>query len=105
MGINDDLLSEEEREMFRKVLSSVDKVIEDSTDDMVNRPAHYTQGNIECIDAMVAARGPEAVAIYCEMAAFKYIWRCGLKDTPHMELGKAAWYLNKAQELRKLADI
>jgi len=98
--MNMDLLSDAEREMLKGVLEATDKVIEDSMDDMVNRPEHYTQGAIECIDAMVAARGPEAVAIYCELAAFKYIWRCGLKDTPRMELGKAEWYIRKAKELR-----
>lgn len=67
---------------------------------MVNNPPHYTQGGIECIDAMVAARGPEAVAIYCELAAFKYLWRMGLKDDPRQEVGKVAWYSNKAKELR-----
>lgn len=68
--------------------------------DMVNHPPHYTQGAIECIDAMVAVRGAEAVATYCELAAFKYLWRCGLKDDPIRELGKAQWYITKAMELR-----
>lgn len=68
--------------------------------DMVNHPPHYTQGEIECIDAMIAARGKEAVATYCELAAFKYLWRLGLKDEPTKELGKIEWYAAKAKALR-----
>ena len=33
----------------------------DAKTDHVNRPAHYTSGGIECIDAMQAAFGVEAV--------------------------------------------
>lgn len=72
--------------------------------DVVNKPSHYTQGNIECIDAMVAARGPEAVAIYCELNATKYLWRAGLKDSYTTELKKARWYIDKAIELRSGID-
>lgn len=69
-----------------------------SVDDVVNHPNHYTQGGIECIDAMESAFGAEELAVYCKIAAFKYIWRCehknGLED-----IKKAAWYLNKHIEL------
>ena len=44
--------------------------------DMVNHPSHYTQGGIECIDALKAATvsktGIEAV---CTANAIKYLWR------------------------------
>lgn len=66
--------------------------------DNVEHPKHYTNGNIECIDAMVAAFGKEAVGIYCRINAFKYIWRSDLKG--HVEdIQKAAWYLRKYLEL------
>ena len=45
--------------------------------DMVNSPAHYADSEIECIDAMVAAFGPEAVQMDCRLASFKYQWRAG----------------------------
>ena len=65
--------------------------------DNVEHPKHYTNGNIECIDAMVAAFGKEAVMIYCRVNAFKYIWRSDLKG--HTEdIRKAAWYLRKYLE-------
>ena len=68
--------------------------------DAVNHPNHYTNGSIECIDAMVAAYGKDRVADYCIINAFKYIWRSehknGLED-----IKKAIWYLNKHVELKE----
>jgi len=63
--------------------------------DPIHRPAHYT-GDIECIDAMVAAFGIDAVKMYARIAAFKYQWRAGKKDALPQELGKAIWYLRFA---------
>lgn len=65
-------------------------------DSEVHRPAHYTQGPIECIDAMLAAFGPEAVRTYCLIAAFKYLWRHEHKGTSDRDLDKAMWYLRFA---------
>ena len=70
--------------------------------DNVNHPTHYTSGAIECIDAMTSAFGPEAVATYCKINAFKYLWRADLKhSSPVEDLSKAKWYLNKSIELLK----
>jgi|TARA_A100001391_G_scaffold54367_1_gene33240 hypothetical protein len=60
--------------------------------DMVNSPAHYADSEIECIDAMVAAFGPEAVQIYCRCASFKYQWRAGKKFDAVEDLKKSIWY-------------
>jgi len=46
--------------------------------DVVENPQHYTSGGIECIDAMISARGATAVIAFCECNAFKYLWRAGL---------------------------
>lgn len=67
--------------------------------DPVNHPAHYTQGSIECIDAMQAAFGEDELATYCKIAAFKYLWRSKLKGHPIEDMKKAAWYINKHIEL------
>lgn len=66
--------------------------------DVVNHPSHYTQGNIECIDAMKSAFGAAQLATYCKIAAFKYIWRCEYKNGAE-DVKKAIWYLNKFLEL------
>ena len=65
----------------------------------VEHPKHYNQGNIECIDAMESAFGPDAVYNFCICNAFKYIWRCGHKNG-YEDIEKAIWYLNKTSELR-----
>ena len=67
-------------------------------DDPVTHPSHYTQGNVQCIDAMEAAFGKEAVAIWSKLNAFKYIWREVHKNGME-DIDKAIWYLNKHKEL------
>ena len=70
--------------------------------DYIN-PSHYKQGGKETIEKMVDIWGPVAVAIHCEITAFKYMERLGAKpDQPkERDLAKARWYLNKAEELKK----
>lgn len=64
--------------------------------DMVNRPPHYNQGDIECIDAIKAALGPEGFKQYCRGCVIKYAWRAGLKDDEIEDALKAAWYASFA---------
>lgn len=75
----------------------VEKYGEDVKPDPVNRPAHYTSGGIECIDAMQAAFGVEAVKDFCLCNAFKYLWRHRSKNGVE-DLKKARWYLNRLIE-------
>ena len=71
---------------------------DDRDNDPVNRPAHYRQGTVECIDALAAATvglgGLEAV---CTANAIKYLWRWKMKNGVQ-DLEKARWYLNKLIE-------
>lgn len=72
------------------------------TKDNVNHPNHYTQGNIECIDALKAAtsnlKGIEAI---CTANAIKYLWRW--KDKNGIEdLNKAKWYIDRL--IREIED-
>ena len=69
--------------------------------EMVNSPAHYNQGEIECIDAMIAAKGIEKVRAFCEWSVFKYDWRLGHKDKEEQEVGKMKWYLDKYLVLKE----
>ena len=66
--------------------------------DVVNRPKHYANSSIECIDAMEAAYGTEAVMWFCACNAFKYQWRFVNKNGTE-DLNKAQWYRNKYIEL------
>lgn len=67
--------------------------------DNINHPEHYCTGSIECIDAMIAAYGKKDVEIFCRLNAFKYLWRSKHKNKYVEDLGKALWYLKKADEL------
>lgn len=71
----------------------VEKYLGAAKPDPVNRPAHYTSGGIECIDAMQAAFGAEVVKDFCLCNAFKYLWRHRQKNGVE-DLKKACWYLN-----------
>lgn len=66
--------------------------------DKVNHPAHYTGGNVECIDAIESATvnltGIEAV---CTGNAIKYLWRWKHKNGAE-DLHKAKWYINRLIE-------
>lgn len=64
----------------------------------VTHPSHYTQGTIECIDAMVSAFGTETVKSFCLCNAFKYIWRAEYKNGDE-DIQKAQWYLSKFVDL------
>lgn len=75
------------------------KVVKIECCDPVNNPSHYTGGSVECIDAMIAAYGKEAVANFCMCNAFKYQWRFDKKNGTE-DIKKAQWYQNKFLELK-----
>lgn len=60
--------------------------------DPVNHPSHYTQGSIECIDAIEAALDREQFIGFLRGQVIKYQWRLGLKDKTIQEAQKAHWY-------------
>ena len=78
---------------MKKILSSYtgSKAVKDN----VNHPSHYTQGAIECIDAIKEATkellGIEAV---CTANIIKYVWRWKFKNGVE-DLHKARWYLDR----------
>ena len=65
-------------------------------------PTHYRQRSMEVIDMMRAIYGDEAVAAHCDITAFKYRMRVGLKAGQPVEqdVGKALWYERMAAHLR-----
>lgn len=69
--------------------------------DVVNHPSHYTNGKVECIDAIESATvGKTGIEAVCVANVIKYLWRYedknGLED-----IKKAQWYLNKLIEVKK----
>lgn len=69
--------------------------------EMVNHPSHYKNGKYEAIDIMIDVFGKDKVADFCELNAFKYLWRADNKGTDIQDKKKAIWYLNKYIELKK----
>jgi hypothetical protein len=60
--------------------------------DMVNKPPHYTQGDIECIDAIRAALGHDNFVTFLRGQVIKYQWRLGHKGPALEDAQKANWY-------------
>ena len=65
--------------------------------DMINHPPHYTQGEIECIEAIKYINDKlhtEGYKGYCLGNFIKYIWRCNFKNGWE-DIDKAIFYLNE----------
>ena len=73
-------------------------VLKVSENDMVKKPAHYTKGEIECIDAMRASMSKEAFSGYCKGNVIKYVWRYETKGAGLEDLKKAQVYLKWLME-------
>lgn len=66
----------------------------DIVKDNVNHPSHYTQGGIECLDAIEASMPAEGFQDYCKGNILKYIWRYRFKNGVE-DLKKAQFYLGR----------
>lgn len=78
--------------------------------DAVNKPAHYNQGSIECIEAMKIVLTPEEFRGYLKGNVFKYLWREKDKNG-NEDLRKGKSYYDRLIELvdeyeqQKAADL
>jgi len=63
-------------------------------EDVVNKPKHYNQGDIECIDAIEAMLTHEEFIGYLRGNSLKYRWRFRYKNGIE-DLRKAEWYEKK----------
>lgn len=71
--------------------------------DPVQKPAHYTSGSIECIDALRDCMSPAEFAGFCRGNAIKYLWRLGKKGPAAEDAAKAEVYTRWLKEaLNKL---
>lgn len=79
---------------MRKLTKAMDRLSREhtKTNDPVNHPAHYTDGQIEVIDFIEDKKLP-----YHLGNVIKYICRAGKKDPGKTveDLQKASWYLNR----------
>ena len=79
------------RSILNSYRSKAVKVIKDN----VNHPSHYTQGAIECIDAIKeATKGLFGIEAVCTANIIKYVWRWKFKNGVE-DLRKADWYLQR----------
>ena len=76
-------------------ISNGAKPVEEKQSNPVNRPAHYNQGGIECIDAIRAALGDDGFRAYCLGNVIKYSWRHAHKNGAQ-DRQKCAWYARMA---------
>ena len=61
--------------------------------DRVNHPSHYTQGSVECIDALQSlTTGLDGYEGYLVASSVKYLWRWKFKNGLE-DLNKAKWFL------------
>lgn len=74
-------------------MSDMNKLADDYNN--VTRPYHYTQGDIECIDAIKASMTDEEFKGFLKGNSLKYLWRYENKNNPVEDLKKAKWYLDK----------
>lgn len=65
------------------------------SEDVVNKPVHYRQGGVECIEAIKAAvtTAPPVQAVYVANI-LKYVWRYREKNGIQ-DLLKARWFLDE----------
>lgn len=77
------------------MVDETEEVEEVEVNDPVNRPAHYTQGGIECIDAIEASMSPLEYAGFLKGQVIKYLWRYRHKGRAVEDLKKANFYLDR----------
>ena len=104
--VNEGLISKPEQPEINFVkVERKDEV--EPTNDAVQHPSHYTQGSIECIDAIRASMTADGFCDYCKGNIIRYIWRW--RDKGGVEdLRKASvyldWLINAAEGKRKEND-
>jgi|1_EtaG_2_1085319.scaffolds.fasta_scaffold01846_10 hypothetical protein len=74
-------------------------------EDAVHHPAHYNNGEIECIDAIEAMLTPEEFIGYLRGNSLKYRWRFRYKKQPVEDMMKAKWYEEKLLSFFKKINL
>ena len=90
-----DYITEQLEEAKKKSKEELEVKLE--KEDVINHPKHYTQGEIECIDAIKYINNKlhmEGYEGYCLGNFIKYIWRCNFKNGWE-DIDKSIFYLNE----------
>ena len=86
-----------EEQLEHALKKEAEKTMQEQKPDMVNHPPHYTQGEIECIEAIKYINNKlhmEGYEGYCLGNFIKYIWRCNFKNGWE-DIDKAIFYLDE----------
>lgn len=80
------------------IMLNLENFVPESESDPVNHPSHYTQGGIECIEAIKASMTHAEFLGYLKGNVMKYLWRYENKNNPQEDIEKAIWYLTRLKE-------
>ena len=76
-------------------------LMEDNNYNNIDKPFHYNQAGIECIDYIKQVLGKEGFIAYCRGNVMKYNHRAFYKGNPTEDMAKAEQYLQWANETLK----
>ena len=76
-------------------------LMEDNNYNNIDKPFHYNQAGIECIDYIKQVLGKEGFIAYCRGNVMKYNHRAFYKGNPSEDMAKAEQYLKWANETLK----
>ena len=84
-------------ELFQKEVKLAYQEYQDENISKVEHPKHYTQGKVECIDAIESCtKEMQGLDAICVANIIKYLWRFPFKhNDPKQDLLKAKWYLER----------
>jgi len=88
-----DTITETPKETWNRYVEAA--MSEAHEEDVVNKPAHYNAGGVECIEAIKASMSVEAFEGYLKGNCLKYLWRMSYKGKALEDTKKAQWYLQK----------
>ena len=85
---------------YKKIMEEIEQAGKEAYSgyDTVQKPFHYNQSGIECIEAIKAATD-DGYEYYLQGNILKYLWRYRYKNGVE-DLKKAQWYLNKLIETK-----
>lgn len=83
----------------KNFVNCMTEVLQEDNNDPIN-PDHYKAGKLQTIEQMIIVFGPNKVASFCEVNAFKYHARAGLKGDAVLDHKKADWYMRLYDRLK-----
>ena len=66
--------------------------------DEITKPKHYTQGSVECLDAIDSMLEENSGIDFYRTQIVKYMWRLRDKGSPLKDTKKAKFYLERLIE-------